>query len=176
MTAPRLLRQLPPGTSGRQHGMSLISVLVAIVVFALGMLTIASIYTLAVPAVTANAEAVDTAAYGNQFWSALQANPGMLNALFGAQPAAGTKVTYGPSSYTTAPPALQPMLSNLFSPSQMNLPNASVTITAQNGADGNPCSAPTPPASPLCGITLLINWTPSSGTQRSQTFNYQVGF
>lgn len=176
MTVPSPLRPQPRNPSGRQHGLSLISVLVAIVVFALGMLTIASIYTLAVPAVTANAEAMDTAAFGNQFWSALQSTPGILNAMFGSQPSAGTQVTYNAASYTSAPPALQPMLSNLFSPSQMNLPHASVTITAQNGADGNPCSAPTPPASPLCGVTLLINWTPSSGTQRSQTFNYQVGF
>lgn len=176
MTVPSLLRPPIRRPSGHQHGMSLISVLVAIVIFSLGMLTIASIYTLAVPAMTANSEAMDTAAFGNQFWGALQANPSILNAMFGTQPSAGAQVTYSPSSYTSAPPALQPMLSNLFSPSHMNLPNASVTITAQNGADGNPCSAPTPPASPLCGVTLLINWTPSSGTLRSQTFNYQVGF
>ncbi|WP_449370255.1 type IV pilus modification PilV family protein [Thiomonas sp.] len=176
MTVTSRLNPRSPATPVGQVGLSLISVLVAIVIFSLGMLTIASMYTLAVPAVTANAEAMDTAAFGNQFWSALQSNPGIVNTLFGTQPAAGAKVTYTAATYTSAPPALQPMLTNLFAPSQMNLPNASVTITAQNGADGNPCSAPASPAQPICGISLLINWTPSSGSQRSQSFDYQVGF
>ncbi|SCC91812.1 putative Tfp pilus assembly protein PilV [Thiomonas sp. X19] len=161
--------------AGLQAGLSLISVLVAIVIFSLGMLSIASIYTMAVPAVTANEAATDTAAFGNQFWALLQANPGLVNTLFGASPASGTKVQYQVSSQSAAPTSLQPLLTNIFSNGQTMLPNASVTITANNGADGNACSAATPTTT-LCGITLNIQWQPNSTTTRSQTYNYQVGF
>jgi|UniRef100_E6PKK3 Tfp pilus assembly protein PilV len=163
--------------AGRQAGLSLISVLVAIVIFSLGMLSIASIYTMAVPAVTANEAATDTAALGNQFWALLQANPGLVGQL-----GTTTAQTYTPSTYTTAPSALQPWLANIFFTQQTMLPNASVTITPVAGAEGAPCTAPTPTTT-LCGITLLIAWSTTSGdlstqkyTQRTQTYNYQVGF
>lgn len=161
--------------AGRQAGLSLISVLVAIVIFSLGMLSIASIYTMAVPAVTANEAATDTAAFGNQFWALLQANPSLVNTLFGASPASGTQKIYQSSNQSTAPTSLQPLLTNIFSNGQTMLPNASVTITANNGADGNACSAATPTTT-LCGITLNIQWQPNSTTTRSQTYNYQAGF
>ena len=164
-----------------QAGLSLISVLVAIVIFSLGMLSIASIYTLAVPAVTAYEAATDPAAFGNQFWALLQANPGLVGQL-----GTTTATTYTSTSATGAPAALQPWLASIFGPSvftgatyagtqQTMLPNASVTITPGPGADGNACTAPTPTTT-LCGINLVITWQPNSTTTRSQTYNYQVGF
>jgi Tfp pilus assembly protein PilV len=168
-------------SSRHQAGLSLISVLVAIVIFSLGMLSIASIYTLAVPAVTANEAATDTAAFGNQFWALLQANPGLVGQL-----GTTTPTSYTSANATSAPTGLQPWLASIFGPTvfttatyagtqQTMLPGATVTITPGPGADGNACTAPTPTTT-LCGITLQIQWQPNSTTTRSQTYNYQVGF
>lgn len=156
----------------QQAGMSLLSVLVAILVFSLGMLSLASIYGLAVPAQTANQEATDTAAFGNQFWALLQANPGLVAQI--GTPSATVQYT----STTGAPTALQPLLNNIFSNSQSLLPNASVSITTGPGADGNPCTTVVSPPSALCGVTLVITWNPTNKANglRTQTFNYQVGF
>ena len=157
----------------RQAGLSLISVLVAIVIFGLGMLSIASLYGLAVPAQTANEEALDTMAYGNQFWATLQASPQVVS-----QIGANTTASYTQANYATAAPAaLQPMLNSIFTPGKaMYLPAASVQITTQAGADGNPCNVATP-ATPTCGVKLIIQWSAGhgGGETRTQVFNYQVG-
>lgn len=154
--------------------MSLISVLVAIVIFGLGMLSIASLYGLTVPAQTANQEAIDTAAVGNQFWATLQASPQVI-----AQIGANTTANYNSSNFASAaPPALQPMLNSIFTPGQpMFLPGATVKITTQAGADGNPCNVSIP-AAPTCGVQMIIQWSPGKGggNLRTQVFNYQVGF
>lgn len=149
--------------------MSLISVLVSIVIFALGMLSIASVYSLAVPAQTSNEVATDTAALGNQFWGLLQADPGLIG-----QIGTGAPITYTNSTVSTAPAGLQLWLANVFSNPQTMLPNAQVTITPGPGAAGNPCAAPSPTTT-TCGVTLNIQWNPGNGL-RSQTYNYQVGF
>ena len=151
--------------------MSLISVLVAIVIFGLGMLSIASLYSLAVPAQTANQEALDTAAFGNQFWAILQASPQVVPQL-----GAGVTQSYTSAS-ASAPAALQPWLANIFSTPSMMLPGAKVTITTGAGADGNPCDVSNPTAQ-LCGVTLTIAWAAGKGGggARSQTYQYQVGF
>jgi len=154
-----------------QAGLSLISVLVAIVIFGLGMLSIASLYSLTVPAQTANQEAIDSAALGNQLWATLQASPQVIS-----QIGANTSQTY--TSVSSAPVALQPMLSSIFTPGQpMFLPGASVKITTLAGADGNPCDVSIPTA-PTCGVQMTVKWAAgaSGGGQRIQTFNYQVGF
>ena len=156
----------------RQRGLSLISVLVAIVVFGLGMLSIASLYGLAVPAQTANQEAVDTAAFGNRFWALLQSDPAVVGDI-----GAGTSVNYSAANVATAPAELQPWLDGVFSNAQSLLPDAQVTIATGPGADGNPCSAATP-ATTTCGVTLTIAWNAgvAGGAHRSQTYDYQVGF
>ena len=161
----------PRAAALSQHGMSLISVLVAIVIFGLGMLSIASLYGLAVPAQTANQETLDTAALGNQFWAILQASPQVVS-----QIGAGVTQTYSSAS-SSAPAALQPWLANVFNTPSMMLPGAQVTITTGPGADGNPCDVSNP-AAPLCGVKLTIAWAAGKGGggTRSQTFQYQVGF
>lgn len=157
----------------RQAGLSLISVLVAIVIFGLGMLSIAALYGLTVPAQTANEETLDTAACGNQLWATLQASPQVI-----AQIGANTTATYTPTNYTAAAPAaLQPMLANMFTPGQsMYLPGATVQITTQAGADGSPCDVSDPNA-PSCGVQMTIQWQAGrgGGGMRTQVFDYQVG-
>ncbi|OIQ72016.1 hypothetical protein GALL_463620 [mine drainage metagenome] len=155
-----------------QRGLSLISVLVAIVVFALGMLSIASIYSLAVPAQTANQEAANTAAFGNQFWALLQADPGVVGQL-----GANTTVSYPTTAISAAPNVLQPWLQGIFSNAQSRLPDASVTITTGKGAEGNACAAATP-STTLCGVKLTVAWQTGTlaSSQHTQTYDYQVGF
>jgi len=162
---------VPQPAALRQLGMSLISVLVAIVIFGLGMLSIASLYGLAVPAETANEETLDTAALGNQFWAILQASPQVVS-----QIGAGASQTYT-SATGSAPAALQPWLANVFNTPSMMLPGAQVTITTGPGADGNPCNVSNP-NTPLCGVTLTLTWAAGKGGggTRTQTFQYQVGF
>ena len=160
----------------RQAGLSLVSVLVAILVFALGTLSLASIYSLAVPAVSVNEQAVDTAAFGNQLWGLLQANPTVIASVFGSSsPSTGTSVTYTASSYSGAPALLKPWLSNLFANSATLLPNASVTLTAGQTADSTNCTAASA-SNTLCGITMSLSWTPIGGATRTQAFSYQIGF
>ena len=148
--------------------MSLISVLVAIVVFGLGMLGIADIYSRAVPASTANQYVTDTTAFGNQFWALLQAQPGIISSI-----GLTTSKSYTAATLSSAPAALQPWLSNVLKSSATALPNATVKIDTHVGADGNTCTAS------LCGVTLTITWNPSntdSKQLRTQTFRYQAGF
>ena len=162
-----MTRPSPPSTriAAYQAGMSLISVLVAIVIFGLGMLSIASLYGLAVPAQTANQETLDTAALGNQFWAILQASPQVVS-----QIGANTTATYTSAS-SSAPSALQPWLANIYNTPSMRLPGATVTVTTGPGADGNPCDVSNVNA-PLCGVTLSFAWNGN----RSQSYQYQVGF
>lgn len=162
-----MTRLLPPSTrrATPQAGMSLISVLVAIVIFGLGMLSIASLYGLAVPAQTANQETLDTAAFGNQFWAILQASPQVVS-----QIGANTTATYTSAS-SSAPAALQPWLTNIYNTPSMRLPGATVTVTTGAGAEGNPCDVSNANA-PLCGVTLTFAWNGN----RSQGYQYQVGF
>ena len=149
--------------------------LVAILVFALGTLSLASIYSLAVPAVSVNEQAVDTAAFGNQLWGLLQANPKVIVPVFGSSsPSTGSSVTYTASSYSSAPAVLQPWLSNLFVNSATLLPNASVTLTAGQTADSTNCTVSA--TTTLCGVTMSLSWTPIGGSTRTQAFSYQIGF
>ncbi len=170
---PRLPHPLRRGL--RQAGMSLISVLVAIVIFGLGMLSIASLYGLAVPAQTANQETLNTAAFGNQFWAILQASPQVVAAI---NAGSGNQLTFASaSSISTAPAPLQPLLAGIFSNPQTRLPGATVTFQTSNGADGNPCNVSNANA-PLCGVSMTLQWGAGQGGGgvRTQTFNYQVGF
>jgi Tfp pilus assembly protein PilV len=161
------MKPRPTFCHSAQRGMSLISVLVAIVVFSLGMLSIASLYSLAVPATTSNQYVTDTAAFGNQFWALVQANPGVLSQL-----AANGTVTY--TSAGSAPSALQPFLANVFTNPATALPNAQVTITPGPDAQGNACSASS------CGLGLQIQWSTvggaNSGATRVQNYSFQAGF
>ncbi len=156
------------------RGFTLIEVLIALVVFALGMLGVAEIYARLIPVATSNQSVIDTAAIENQFWATLQANPAaVVNAL-------GTSATtsYTQSNYTSAPGALQPWLTNIFANPQMQLPGASVAITTGTDALGDPCSVSS--SNVICGVTLSMTWNNAPGggpiNTRSTTAQYQLGY
>lgn len=155
-----------------QRGMTLIGVLIALVVFAFGMLGLARAYETLLAAQTGNEQAADTAAFGNRFWALLQAQP----ALLGQLGATGT-TTYTAANASSAPAALQPLLNDIFVNAATRLPSASVAITPGADARGLACS--TAPATQVCGVRLVLSWQAPGSTLypvRRQSFNYQVGF
>jgi type II secretory pathway pseudopilin PulG len=158
--------------SHHQRGMTLISVLAALLIFVFGLLALAGLYGRLMAAQTGNELVTSTQAFGNRFWALLQAQPALVQTLGGSN---GTTVTYQQSSISTAPAGLQPLLRDIFSNPPVNLPGSTVTITLGNDAVGTACTAPAAPAPTICGVALSIRWTPPGGTARSQSFSYQVG-
>ena len=162
-------------TPGRQTGFMLLESLVAVGMFVFGLLALTKVYAILVPAQTSNEYTTSVAAYGNQFWGLIQANPAALNSI-----GAGNSVTYTSSSVGSAPATLQPWLNNIFTGQLVGLNNASVTITLGQDAAGTTCVL-VPVSAMLCGVTLSITWSPvatqlaNSATTRTQTFTYQVG-
>ena len=165
---PLVLRSSLPRQ--RQRGMTLISVLAAMLIFAFGILSLAGLYGRLMSAQTGNETATSTQTFGNRFWALLEAYPGLVNELGSAS------VSYDASTIATAPAALQPLLNDIFTSPYVSLPGSSVTITRGNDALGQPCMAPAPPAATLCGVALRIDWaSPGGGAARSQNYSFQVG-
>ena len=151
--------------------MTLISVLVALLIFAFSLLALAGLYTRLVSAQLGNELTTSTQTIGNRFWALLQAHPGLVQAL----QAQGTSVTYTQASMGGAPAGLQPLLRDVFSSKALSLPDASVTITLGSDARGQACTATTPETT-VCGVGLRIDWpAQDSGPQRRQSYAFQVG-
>lgn len=157
-----------PPRRARQRGMTLISVLVSLLVFAFGLLSLAGLYARLLSAQTGNEMTTSTQVFGNRFWALLQAQPAMLGAI-------GSSATYTSANVTSAPAVLQPLLRDVFSSQYVNLPGASVTIATGNDALGTACNTATP-STTICGVTLSLTWTaPGGGPARRQVFAFQVG-
>ena len=160
-----------PPRRARQRGMTLISVLVSLLVFAFGLLSLAGLYARLLSAQTGNEMTTSTQVFGNRFWALLQAHPGLVQAL----QAQGTSVTYTQASMGGAPAGLQPLLRDVFSSKSLSLPGSSVTITLGDDARGQPCTAATPETT-VCGVGLRIDWpAQDGGASRRQSFSFQVG-
>ena len=151
-------------------GFTLLSVLVAMVVLAFGLLGLARTYLAVTAAASQNQNLSALASQSNAFWGVVQANPGMLTSLGG---------TYTSANITSAPTALQPWLAQLLTTSTSALPQGSVTIaTGPDAASGAACSA-----AAGCSVTMTISWVQGgkpggAGTadvSRSQVFYYQFG-
>lgn len=78
--------------------MTLISVLVALLIFAFSLLALAGLYTRLVSAQLGNELTTSTQTIGNRFWALLQAQPAMLGAI-------GSSATYTSANVTSAPAA-----------------------------------------------------------------------
>jgi type II secretory pathway pseudopilin PulG len=151
-------------------GYSLLTVLVAMLVFSLGMLGLGSMYARFTGAVTDNENLAQIAAWSDSFWSVLWANDTNL---------AASGVTYNLANYTSAPAAMQPWLAKLLN----TLPDSSVQLAPLADPIGNPglCSSPRGCTS----LTMTIKWSQNASPiamsgngsfYRSQTFTYQLGF
>ena len=155
-------------------GFTLLSVLVAMVILAFGLLGLARAYVAITAASTQNQNLSALAAQSNAFWGLVQANSLMLT---GAPALAGS---YTSANIATAPSALQPWLTQLLSAtSPAALPQATVLIaTGPDAASGSACSLATG-----CSVTLTISWVQGAkpgaaaltDITRSQIFYFQFG-
>ena len=160
----------PRAPRAHLQGFSLLNTLVAVMIFAFGMLALAGVYGRLIAVTTQNQNFGQLSAWANSFWGLVQANPATLTALNTASPA-----TYTASTVSTAPTALQPLLQSILVTPKTSLPSGTVTVTT--GADAATGVACTQAA---CSVAVLYQWNQSnSGTAsvlRSQSFNYQFGF
>ncbi len=135
--------------------MGLIEVLVAMLIFSLGLLALAAIYVRTAPAPLQDADAMAVQAAADSGMTALAADPAALPSI-------------SVSGATTASAMPTSALAAWYSAASSGLPGFTVSIKSTNDAVGNACS------STSCGITLTIGWT-QMGDQRSQVFYGQVG-
>lgn len=159
------------GPLRRQYGSILISVLIALVIFAFGLLSLGKAYVGMISAATQNEIVTSLAGQSNAFWGIVQANPSLLDS-------AGTVGTFTSANYSAAPVALQPWLSNLLSPgSSSMLPQGSISIaTGPDAVSGAVCSSTSG-----CTVSLAITWNrngsayaaASAPVLRTQNFYFQ---
>lgn len=162
----------------RTRGYSLMNVLVAILVFSLGLLGLGAMYSRFTGAVTENQRAAQLAASSNALWSILFTSSSTL---------VTTAKTYDSSNYASdAPAELQPWLKSVFATLP---PSTSSTKTAVTFTPTDDPSSATDICSATQGcktVTVTVTWPQSSSVSaltggagtvsRSQSFVYQLGF
>jgi Tfp pilus assembly protein PilV len=147
------------------RGVTLISVLVALLVAGIGVLSLARLLGVGVAATTQNQTVSTAAVLGNSFWGVVQANPSLL----GSSSFAGT---FSSTNVSSAPSELRPWLTQAVS----GLPGGSVAIaTGVDAGSGSSCAA-----SSGCTVTLTMNWNQVAASgiaerTRSHVFYFQFG-
>lgn len=144
-----------------QQGSTLVSVLVAMLVFGFGLLALAHAQARLTAVASQNQNIARMAGWSHGLWAVLQANPAILPNIEG---------TWDLASYPSAPPALAAWLGPVVDArvSTDALPLASVAIHTDPG-----CSAAT------CAVTVHLTWrqhaspTARAPLDRSQSFSYQ---
>jgi Tfp pilus assembly protein PilV len=166
--------------SSRSRGYSLISVLVAVLVFSLGILGLAGMYGRFLGVVSDDQNLATLSQVGNSFWGVLQASPSVVNSVDGT--------TYNSGNYTSAPSSLQEWLKSIIVTQATALPDAHVTLTKGPDALGTSGSVPCNTIIDAAGTTkcqsvqVTITWksviSPLVGgaqSTRSHVFYYQIG-
>jgi Tfp pilus assembly protein PilV len=165
VTARQSRRRAPRTARRHSRGLTLLSVLVAVLIAGAGLFGMVRAVVGATATTTQNQHVSTLATLGNGFWGVVQSNPALLTA--GAF--AGT---YRASNYADAPPALQPWLQQATS----SLPAGEATIaTGPDAGSAAACAVATG-----CTVTLTLRWNrlaaPSAGAAtRAQTFYFQFG-
>lgn len=156
----------PRPTDSRQAGFTLMNVLVAALIFGLGVLGMLRSFVGVTSAATQNSNVSVLASLSDGFLAVVQANSALLvNTSFAPK-------TFNQVNYTTAPAVLQPWLLQATTA----LPAGQVTIaTGPDSASGAACTR-----YGGCTVTLTIQWTQvgaggSANLNRTQTFFYQLG-
>jgi Tfp pilus assembly protein PilV len=156
------MRQVKTG----QHGFTLLSVLVSIVIMAVGLLGMIRAMLAVTSSATQNQTVSSIATLSNGFWGVVQSNPALLVT-------GGFAGTYTAGNYTAAPAVLQPWLKQATDA----MPAGQVTIaTGPDAGSNTPCSTSG------CSVTVTMQWSQvgapganASETKRLQTFYYQFG-
>lgn len=160
-----IIRQRRP--AARMAGMTPLSVLVAVVVLGLGILSIGKVYASLTVATTQNQNISTLGPLSDAFWGVIQANPALLTSVAGS---------YTSATIDSAPAALHNWLGQVTA----TLPQSTVTITTgADAASGSACSVTNG-----CTVRVSITWAQSavlsdasaSAPTRVQTFYYQFGF
>lgn len=145
-------------------GFSLINVLVTLLFFSFGLMSLAGMYARFTSIVTENQNIAQMAAWSTGFWGVIQSSPAITTTMTGA---------YTQNNIDTAPVALSTWLKTVTS----SLPQAQIVIaTGADAVSSTPCSN----SSGCSSVTMTITWKPNGSSQygnstRSQMFTYQLG-
>jgi Tfp pilus assembly protein PilV len=159
-------RTVPRRRGADSSGFTLISVLVAMFIFWIGMIAVARTMVGVTSAATQGENISSIATISNAFWGVVQSEPSML------QMASFQPHTFDSTSISSAPAALRPWLTSTVAA----LPNAQAQIvTYADAASNAACTSTTG-----CTVVLTLSWqqlgSPGQATAtRSQTFYYQFG-
>lgn len=163
---PHIAIVRPRRPAARMGGMTLLSVLVAVIVLGFGILSIGKVYASLTVATTQNQNVSTLGPMSDAFWGVMQANPALLTSVAG---------TYTSATIDSAPAALRPWLTQVTT----TLPQSNVVITTNaDVASGSACSVANG-----CAVRVRISWAQSaalsdasaSAPTRVQTFYYQFG-
>ncbi|MHB8409461.1 MAG: prepilin-type N-terminal cleavage/methylation domain-containing protein [Acidiferrobacterales bacterium] len=139
----------------REQGVGLIEVLIAMVIFSIGLLALAALYVRAAPQPMQDADAAAIQMAASGAFAALSADP--------------TALPVNVAQATSASSLPTPGLAQWFASAENGLPGFTASIESGPDASGNACSAQS------CGITLTLAWN-QMGDTRSQEFYGQIGF
>jgi len=156
--------RLPRQAQRRQTGVGIISVLIAMLVFSLGLMGLASAYARMTTLMTQDQNLLRVSQLANSYWAVVQANPAVVT----------TAGTFTSENINDAPAALRPWLTQATSASG-GMSDLTVTLTTGNDAALNTACATTG-----CSVTLQLGWAQAGDDRaasfnRSQTFYFQFG-
>lgn len=158
-------------SSRTQRGMTLVSVLVSLVIFVLGTLSLAGVYLKMTSAQAGNQQITSLQTYGDRLWALLLAQPRLIGGLHtnGSVTVSAANLAQLSSDFA----GLKPLLTDMLLSPKVSLPGATVRISAENNAVGNACEVNSLVAN--CGVSMVVTWTPPGAATRTQRFAYQVG-
>ena len=145
-------------------GFAWINFLIAMLVFSLGLMGLASAYARMTTLMTQDQNLLRVSQLANSYWAVVQANPAVVT----------TAGTFTSENINDAPAALRPWLTQATSASG-GMSDLTVTLTTGNDAALNTACATTG-----CSVTLQLGWAQAGDDRaasfnRSQTFYFQFG-
>lgn len=137
-----------------QGGFTLLDVLIAMLVFSLGMLGLSAMYVRAAAQPFDNAHVAEAQMAAQALLATVRTNPSLLPLQL---------------QQVGSPAGLSaPALADWFTQYSSMLPGLQVSVTSQADASGNACG------SSSCGLRLTVSWLQGQ-TRRQQVFDAQVG-
>ncbi len=151
---PAFSQERKRSSQGSQRGFTLLDVLIAMLVFSLGMLGLSAMYVRAAAQPFGNAHAAESQLAAQALLAVVRTNPTMLPLQLNQVSAASS--------------LSDPALAAWFTQYAQALPGLQVSLVSQADANGTPCS------SSSCGVRLTLSWLQGS-SRRQQVFDGQIG-